>query len=193
MYLYDLYAVANHLGGMSGGHYTAMVKCESDTTPIHAIRPANSSSEIARSASNDRHPALSAEKGEKPEPVWTLFDDDVVTVIPPNALEATIVSGTHQPTLHCITLLCTMLHYPAPHYTTPIHHATLHLTALHDTPLHYTVLHRSAPHCMYCSASLTVWHLHSLYGYRISHVTFPYISYECTTFDQFPNIDLFPF
>jgi Ubiquitin carboxyl-terminal hydrolase len=25
---YDLYAVANHLGGMSGGHYTAFVKCE---------------------------------------------------------------------------------------------------------------------------------------------------------------------
>ena len=24
--LYDLYAVSNHLGGMSGGHYTAFVK-----------------------------------------------------------------------------------------------------------------------------------------------------------------------
>ena len=29
--MYDLYAVANHLGGMSGGHYTAMVKCDADT------------------------------------------------------------------------------------------------------------------------------------------------------------------
>lgn len=25
-YVYDLYAVSNHLGGMAGGHYTAFVK-----------------------------------------------------------------------------------------------------------------------------------------------------------------------
>jgi len=34
-HLYDLYAVANHIGGMSGGHYTAFVRCDNlqdDTT-----------------------------------------------------------------------------------------------------------------------------------------------------------------
>ena len=29
--LYDLYAVSNHLGGMSGGHYTAFVKVLNQT------------------------------------------------------------------------------------------------------------------------------------------------------------------
>ena len=33
-HMYDLYAVANHLGGMSGGHYTAMVKCEAEVVTL---------------------------------------------------------------------------------------------------------------------------------------------------------------
>ena len=36
--LYDLYAVSNHLGGMSGGHYTAFVKVPSHLD-CHSIIP----------------------------------------------------------------------------------------------------------------------------------------------------------
>ena len=50
--LYDLYAVANHLGGMSGGHYTAMVKCDSDTANSLLNTAIDSNSNINSNISN---------------------------------------------------------------------------------------------------------------------------------------------
>lgn len=92
-YLYDLYAVANHLGGMSGGHYTAMVKCNAEVLPRPALN--GNGAELSRSYSYDRNPPPSApiESTERPDAAWMCFDDDVVTAIPAQALEATIVSG----------------------------------------------------------------------------------------------------
>jgi hypothetical protein len=61
---YDLYAVSNHLGGMSGGHYTAFVKCEMEEG---ADAPGGGSA-------------------------WMHFDDDVVSVVPEDRVESAIVS-----------------------------------------------------------------------------------------------------
>ena len=93
MYLYDLYAVANHLGGMSGGHYTAMVKCNTDGLSLPTLRPAanSSSPDLLRSYSLDRSngvPSL-----DRPDNAWMCFDDDVVTAIPTQMLEEVVVSG----------------------------------------------------------------------------------------------------
>lgn len=93
MYLYDLYAVANHLGGMSGGHYTAMVKCNTDALNLPTNRPAanSSSPDLLRSYSLDR--SFGTPSLDRPENTWMCFDDDVVTAIPTQVLEDTVVSG----------------------------------------------------------------------------------------------------
>jgi Ubiquitin carboxyl-terminal hydrolase len=114
MYLYDLYAVANHLGGMSGGHYTAMVKCNTDALSLPTIRPAanSSSPDLLRSYSLDRSiPSL-----DRPDNTWMCFDDDVVTAIPAQAVEDTVVSGEirsgfyHQLiSVSCIVRYCSLL------------------------------------------------------------------------------------
>ena len=70
--LYDLYAVSNHLGGMSGGHYTAFVKCEIEEGA--GGKPTHADADVAE------------------ESAWMLFDDDVVSVVPEARVEASIVS-----------------------------------------------------------------------------------------------------
>ena len=50
--MYDLYAVANHLGGMSGGHYTAMVKCDADTANNLLFTAIDSNSAINNNNNN---------------------------------------------------------------------------------------------------------------------------------------------
>lgn len=90
--MYDLYAVANHLGGMSGGHYTAMVKCNAEVLSRPAVNGIGT--ELSRSSSYDRNPPLvPVDSAERQDAAWMCFDDDVVTAIPAQALEATIVSG----------------------------------------------------------------------------------------------------
>ena len=78
---------------MSGGHYTAMVKCNAEVLPRPALN--GNGAELSRSYSYDRNPPPSApvESTERPDAAWMCFDDDVVTAIPAQALEATIVSG----------------------------------------------------------------------------------------------------
>jgi Ubiquitin carboxyl-terminal hydrolase len=114
MYLYDLYAVANHLGGMSGGHYTAMVKCNTDALSLPTIRPAanSSSPDLLRSYSLDR----GTSSLDRPDNAWMCFDDDVVTAIPAHAVEDTVVSGErrssyyhHFISVSCILRYCSLL------------------------------------------------------------------------------------
>ena len=77
---------------MSGGHYTAMVKCNAEVLPRPAMN--GSGMELLRSSSYDRNPpSVPVESTERPDAAWMCFDDDVVTAIPAQALEATIVSG----------------------------------------------------------------------------------------------------
>ena len=129
--MYDLYAVANHLGGMSGGHYTAMVKCILDNNNIHpknnsshsnnnnsthnnSTNNSNNSSQnnsqynnrngMRNTSNHDNNNNNGTNYPENQDLVldlpdthqdaaWMCFDDDVVTAVPLNALESTIVSG----------------------------------------------------------------------------------------------------
>lgn len=75
--IYDLYAVANHIGDMTRGHYTAFINCQVDSpTDAKTGRPV---SEVIDNPQND----LSS-KGR-----WFLFDDDVVEEVPASR----VVSG----------------------------------------------------------------------------------------------------
>lgn len=63
-YVYDLYAVSNHLGGMAGGHYTAFVNCV-------PCRP-DGVEEVAISSR------------DQSDGKWLHFDDEFVEEIPPD-------------------------------------------------------------------------------------------------------------
>ena len=77
---------------MSGGHYTAMVKCNAEVLSRPAVNGIGT--ELSRSSSYDRNPPLvPVDSAERQHAAWMCFDDDVVTAIPAQALEATIVSG----------------------------------------------------------------------------------------------------
>jgi ubiquitin carboxyl-terminal hydrolase 4/11/15 len=88
--LYDLYAVANHLGGMSGGHYTAFVKCESEGNTMKDMINSNTTEEDITPATGvfDGSNIRVTDSGGN----WMCFDDDVVTAVPVDALESTIVT-----------------------------------------------------------------------------------------------------
>jgi ubiquitin C-terminal hydrolase len=72
--IYDLYAVANHIGDLSRGHYTAFVNCQGDST----VDPKTPKAPLE---SMDAHESV---KGR-----WFLFDDDAVEEVPASR----IVSG----------------------------------------------------------------------------------------------------
>ena len=75
--IYDLYAVANHIGDMTRGHYTAFINCQIDSPAD--LKTGRSAAEVIDNPQND-----SCSKGR-----WFLFDDDVVEEVP----SSRVVSG----------------------------------------------------------------------------------------------------
>lgn len=99
---------------MSGGHYTAMVKCEADNSitntnsllmnkvdsngengliDIRARSTSSAHSAGANSIKDDSDSTKVSTLGSSLDTAWLCFDDDVVSAVPLHALESTIVSG----------------------------------------------------------------------------------------------------
>lgn len=94
--LYDLYAVVNHLGGMSGGHYTAYVKCcppQTEGLPTDPTMEGALSSDGSSVLDAARYTQYAKNKAASLDGSWYLFDDDAVRPVPLQELENLIVSG----------------------------------------------------------------------------------------------------
>lgn len=73
--MYDLYGVANHIGDMTRGHYTAFVNCQVDS--MGDLKGQPSSDRLDAEQTYD----LPSSRGR-----WFLFDDDLVEEVPANRI-----------------------------------------------------------------------------------------------------------
>lgn len=70
--MYDLYGVANHIGDMTRGHYTAFVNCQGESSRDMKGQPSSARFDAEHTPSG---------RGR-----WFLFDDDLVEEVPPSRI-----------------------------------------------------------------------------------------------------------
>jgi len=90
---------------MSGGHYTAYVKCSSPPTAArsssepstdHELFSSSLGADVLGTLDAARYTQYAKSKAASLDGHWYLFDDDVVRPVPLQELESFIVSGMFQ-------------------------------------------------------------------------------------------------
>ena len=119
--------MVNHLGGMSGGHYTAFIKCAT-VDPTSLGSGAHNINNLLKSAVNaegntvfldstnfyknpleaNRYHQYARCADANTGGAWFLFDDDLVLPVPEIEIETHVVSGMYY---YCNMLSCSLLHY----------------------------------------------------------------------------------